>query len=84
MSCKSLAALLFSGFPVAIILGALALLYGLIGYFLGAPVVHKTLAPAIYVYELRPTIRPPNWPAWSTQRNGFVDLIYANPPRCSS
>ena len=31
----SLAVLLFSGFPVAFILGGLALLYGLIGYFLG-------------------------------------------------
>ena len=31
----SLACLLFSGFPVAFILGGLALLFGLIGYFLG-------------------------------------------------
>ena len=31
----SLAGLLFSGFPVAFILGGLALLFGLIGYFLG-------------------------------------------------
>ena len=30
----SLACLLFSGFPVAFILGGLALLFGLIGYFL--------------------------------------------------
>ncbi len=31
----TLAVLLFSGFPVAFILGGLALLYGLIGYFMG-------------------------------------------------
>ena len=31
----SLACLLFSGFPVAFILGGLSLLFGLIGYFLG-------------------------------------------------
>ena len=31
----SLACLLFSGFPVAFILGGLAILFGLIGYFLG-------------------------------------------------
>ena len=31
----TLACLLFSGFPVAFILGGLALLYGLVGYFLG-------------------------------------------------
>lgn len=31
----TLAVLLFSGFPVAFVLGGLALLYGLIGYFLG-------------------------------------------------
>ena len=30
-----LACLLFSGFPVAFILGGLALLFGLIGYFIG-------------------------------------------------
>ena len=32
----TLAVLLFTGFPVAFILGGLALLYGLIGYFLGS------------------------------------------------
>jgi len=32
----TLAILLFTGFPVAFILGGLALLYGLIGYFLGS------------------------------------------------
>ena len=32
----TLAVLLFSGFPVAFILGGLALLFGLLGYFLGA------------------------------------------------
>ena len=35
MMFVTLAMLLFSGFPVAFILGGLALLYGLIGYFLG-------------------------------------------------
>ena len=32
---STLAILLFTGFPVAFILGGLALLYGMIGYFLG-------------------------------------------------
>ena len=36
MMFMSLALLLFTGYPVAFILGGLALLYGLIGYFLGA------------------------------------------------